>query len=100
MSPDSSSTVAGASHGGVASPMIWINGLSMAPDVMHLSAFDRGFTLADGVFETMRVYDGVVFRLDHHLRRLGGATTALGIGLRSDVGRTVAAAVGAVEDSE
>jgi branched-chain amino acid aminotransferase len=77
------------------SPIIWINGQSMAADVAHLSALDRGFTLADGVFETMRIEDGVVFRLDHHLHRLSGATAALGIGLRTDVGRTVAAAVAA-----
>jgi branched-chain amino acid aminotransferase len=37
---------------------------------MHLSARDRGFTLADGVFETMRVESGAVFRLDQHLARL------------------------------
>jgi branched-chain amino acid aminotransferase len=77
------------------SPIIWVNGQSMAADVAHLSALDRGFTLADGVFETMRMKDGVVFRLDHHLRRLSGATAALGIRLRTDVGRTVAAAVAA-----
>ena len=34
----------------------------------HLSAADRGLTLADGVFETMRAHAGVVFRLDRTSR--------------------------------
>ena len=74
-------------------PMIWIDGRRMPPDAAHLSALDRGFTLADGVFETLRVHRGVAFRLDAHLGRLHGAAAALGIPLRADVGEVVAAAV-------
>lgn len=79
----------------VGAPLIWINGRSMPAEAPHLSALDRGFTLADGVFETLRMYDGVIFRLEHHLRRLSAATTVLGIALRADVGGTIAAAVSA-----
>jgi branched-chain amino acid aminotransferase len=35
-----------------------------------ISIFDRGFLYGDGVFETLRVYQGRIFRLDAHLRRL------------------------------
>ena len=69
--------------------MVWVNGHRMSADAPHLSALDRGFTLADGVFETMRVYDGHAFRLDAHLRRLKGGTSALGIPLPSDIGDLV-----------
>ena len=76
-----------------ASPMIWIDGRRMPADAPHLSALDRGFTLADGLFETMLVHRGVAFRLDAHLGRLRGAAVVLGIPLRADVGDVVAAAV-------
>ena len=35
-----------------------------------ISVFDSGLNFADGVFEGIRVYEGRVFRLDRHLRRL------------------------------
>lgn len=73
--------------------MIWVNGHRMSADSLHLSALDRGFTLADGVFETMRVYDGHAFRLDAHIRRLSDATSAVGIPLPTDIGDVVTRAV-------
>jgi branched-chain amino acid aminotransferase len=76
-----------------AAPMVWINGQRMSADAPHLSALDRGFTLADGVFETMRVYDSHVFRLDAHIRRLSDATSALGIPLPAEMGNVVRQAV-------
>ena len=73
--------------------MIWVNGHRTSADSLHLSALDRGFTLADGVFETMRVYDGHAFRLDAHIRRLSDATSAVGIPLPTDIGDVVTRAV-------
>jgi len=73
--------------------MIWVNGHRMPADAPHLSALDRGFTLADGVFETMRVYDGRVFRFDAHIRRLRHAASALGIPLPTDIADVVTHAV-------
>lgn len=40
---------------------------------------DRGFTLGDGAFETMRCRDGKVFRLKRHVDRLLGALDLLRI---------------------
>ena len=54
----------------LATGSIWLNGRRESFDAVHISARDRGFTLADGLFETMRVESGVVFRLDRHLDRL------------------------------
>ena len=64
---------------------IWVNGERQAADTRHLSARDRGFTLADGLFETMHVHAGTVFRLDRHLARLERGLEALGIPVRSEL---------------
>ena len=36
-----------------------------------VSVYDRGFLYGDGIYETMRAYNGVVFMLEKHLERLG-----------------------------
>jgi len=46
-----------------------------------ISAFDRGFLYGDGVFETLRVYDGKPFLLDEHIKRLKKACSATKITL-------------------
>ncbi len=60
-------------------PAVWVNGTRQAADGLHVSARDRGFTLADGLFETMRVHRGRIFRLDRHLARLRDGLAALAI---------------------
>ncbi len=40
---------------------------------------DRGFTLGDGVFETMRVRGGAVLRIERHLSRLRAGAAVLGL---------------------
>ena len=51
-------------------PIVYINGLFWTIDKANISVLDRGFTHGDGLFETMRVYSGKIFRLEHHLDRL------------------------------
>lgn len=58
---------------------IWVNGERRSEDEPHVSARDRGFTLGDGVFETMRAHNGTVFRLEQHLVRLRQGLVTLGI---------------------
>jgi branched-chain amino acid aminotransferase len=41
---------------------------------------DEGFLRGDGVFEVIRVYDGVPFALSEHITRLGRSTTNLRLG--------------------
>ena len=60
-------------------PSIWVNGARFEVEGTHVSARDRGLTLADGVFETMRVHGGTVFRLERHLARLHRALDVLAI---------------------
>jgi branched-chain amino acid aminotransferase len=59
--------------------IVWVDGKRLPSEGAHISARDRGFTLADGVFETMRARNGKVFRLDRHLMRIDGALRTLDI---------------------
>jgi branched-chain amino acid aminotransferase len=76
--------------------MCWVNGLPANPDAPALSVSDRGFTLADGCFETMRAYRGVIFCLDDHMERLSVTAARLGIPVPPHLEQTVAAATRAL----
>jgi branched-chain amino acid aminotransferase len=58
-------------------PASWVNGVPVPPDAPGISVRDRGLTLADGVFETMRAHAGRIFRVERHLTRLEHALTVL-----------------------
>src|SRR5512139_359572 len=45
----------------------------------HISVFDHGFTVGDGVFEAVKAIGGRPFALTRHLNRL--ASSAAGLGL-------------------
>jgi branched-chain amino acid aminotransferase len=60
-----------------------VNGTLRKADAAHLSAFDRGFQLGDGVFETMRARGGRVTELAEHLARLRRSAEGLGFSLPS-----------------
>ena len=64
---------------------MWLNGKQVDPLAPHLSALDRGFNRADGLFETMRIYDGHVAFLGRHIARMGNGARALGLDLPCDV---------------
>ena len=59
--------------------IVWVDGRRLPSEGAHISARDRGLTLADGVFETMRAHNGKVFRLEQHLTRIEGALRVLAI---------------------
>jgi branched-chain amino acid aminotransferase len=46
-----------------------------------ISPADRGFTVGDGVFETLRTYGGRPFAVRRHLERLAASADALGLAL-------------------
>lgn len=58
---------------------VWINTALVDSRKAVVPVFDRGFLYGDGVFETMRCYAGVVFKLDEHLKRLYTAMRVAGI---------------------
>jgi len=78
--------------------LIYLNGSLVRDDSAHLSAMDRGFTLGDGVFDTLSAISGKLFRLTDHLERLVGAAGT--IGLKMPVEKSaLAGAIAAVLES-
>ena len=58
---------------------VWIDGKLRTPDDAVVSVFDHGFTVGDGVFETVKLVAAVPVALTRHLRRLARSATALGL---------------------
>lgn len=58
---------------------VWINGRVCDEADARVSPFDHGLLTGDGVFETLKVYDGRPFAVRRHLERL--AVSAKGLGL-------------------
>lgn len=50
--------------------LIYIDGEFLPPEEAKVSVFDHGLLYGDGVFEGIRSYNGRVFKLDEHLKRL------------------------------
>lgn len=76
---------------------IWLQDRLVDPADAHVSVFDHGFTVADGVFETLKVTRGVPFALSRHLQRLHNSARILGLVepdldlIRHAVGATITA---------
>jgi branched-chain amino acid aminotransferase len=79
---------------------IWIDGRLEPADALHLSAFDRGFQLGDGVFETLRARAGHATELAEHLARLRGSAAGLDIELLASLEADVAAGIAALLAAE
>lgn len=50
--------------------IIFLNGQFVNSHEAKVSVFDHGFLYGDGCFETLRTYNGKLFRLDEHVKRL------------------------------
>jgi len=50
--------------------IVFLNGQFVPEDQACVSIFDRGFLYGDGLFETLRVANGRLFRWEQHLERL------------------------------
>jgi branched-chain amino acid aminotransferase len=59
--------------------VVWLDGTLVALSEARISPFDHGLTVGDGVFETLRVYDGVPFAWTRHYERLARSAGGLGI---------------------
>ncbi len=66
---------------------VYVNGKILHSKDAVVSVFDHGFLYGDGIYETLRVYDGVVFKLDEHLTRLFQSAFLIGLSIPADADR-------------
>jgi branched-subunit amino acid aminotransferase/4-amino-4-deoxychorismate lyase len=59
------------------SSRVWLNGRLVPADGAHLSVYDRGFQIGDGVFEALRARRGVPIELAGHIARLHSSMASL-----------------------
>ena len=59
--------------------IVYLNGRLVPRLEARLSPFDHGFLYGYGLFETMRAYDGHIFRLDSHVTRLRCSAESIGL---------------------
>ncbi|MBL8708876.1 MAG: aminotransferase class IV [Rhodospirillaceae bacterium] len=71
--------------------MIWLNGQLLPPDQARIDPRDRGFTLGDGLFETLAARDGTPVALADHLERMARACTVLDLPLPVEASEVPAA---------
>jgi len=51
-------------------PVVYVDGNWFSKSEASISVYDHGLLYGDGVFEGIRVYDGVIFQFKEHLERL------------------------------
>ncbi len=56
---------------------IWLDGNLVDESEAKVSVFDHGLLYGDGVFEGIRIYNGRIFRLEEHIRRLFDSAKAI-----------------------
>ena len=56
---------------------IWLNGTFVESQDAHVSVFDHGLLYGDGCFEGIRVYNGRIFKLRSHLKRMFQSAQAI-----------------------
>jgi branched-chain amino acid aminotransferase len=58
---------------------VWLNGRVVPLEQARVSVLDHGFTVGDGVFETLRLLRGQPFAPTRHIERLQRSAAALGL---------------------
>jgi branched-chain amino acid aminotransferase len=56
---------------------IWLDGKLVDQENAKITVFDHGLLYGDGVFEGIRIYNGRIFELDAHVRRLYESAKAI-----------------------
>ena len=72
---------------------VWVDGRLLDAGGAHLSVFDRGFQLGDGIFETLRVRGGRATELVEHTARLRNSAAGLDIPLPDDIAERLATGI-------
>jgi len=62
--------------------LIYINGDLFHRNEAKISVFDSGYLIGDGIWEAVRLHNGVLVFIDQHLERLYAAAKSIGLDLR------------------
>lgn len=57
--------------------LVYVNGAFVPKADAKVSVFDHGYLYGDGIYETLRAYQGMLFLLDKHLARLKHSADSL-----------------------
>lgn len=87
------SSISGPQH-------VWLDGALLPAGGPHVSAFDRGIQLGDGVFETLRVRGGRPTEFAEHVARLTVGAAALEIPLDAEAGARIEGGIAALLAAE
>ena len=79
---------------------VWVDGRIVGAAEPVLTAFDRGFQLGDGIFETLRARGGRPTELDAHVARLRRPAAGLGFELPEDLEPTLTRAIAELLEAE
>jgi len=61
--------------------MIFLNNKLVPKKKALISVFDHGFLYGDGIYETLRIYKGIIFKLDEHIERLYRSAEMIGLAI-------------------
>lgn len=62
--------------------LIYVNGELFPRNEAKISVFDSGYLVGDGIWEALRLHDGVLVFLDEHLDRLWQSAATVGMDLK------------------
>jgi branched-subunit amino acid aminotransferase/4-amino-4-deoxychorismate lyase len=63
---------------------VWLSGVFLSESKATIPATDRGFLHGRGLFETLRTYEGVPFRLQDHVARMKASAARFKVPFRED----------------
>ena len=72
---------------------VWVDGRIVSAETPVLTAFDRGFQLGDGVFETLRARSGRPTELAEHAARMERSAAGLAIAVPAGLERRLSVAI-------
>lgn len=71
--------------------IVYLNGKFINARDAKISIFDPGFLYGDGIFETLRTYNGKIWQMEEHLKRLYESAKTRGWELTWDTPKIIAA---------
>lgn len=61
---------------------VFLNNRLVSDKRALISVFDHGFLYGDGIYETLRVYNGIAFMIDEHIERLYRSASLISLKMR------------------